>query len=139
MRLGADHIDGALPPLIHRVRDAGHPVVWVCDPMHGNGLTTRAGVKTRRFDDIMRELRGFFAVCRAEDVWPGGVHLEFTGDDVTECVGGEEPVAESDLGIRYATLCDPRLNARQSLDLAFQVAELLAPKRRSKVGGPGKA
>ena len=128
-RLGAARVEDTLPSLIRHVRAAGHPVVWVCDPMHGNGLTTRDGVKTRRFDDIMRELRAFFAVCRAEGVWPGGVHLEFTGDDVTECVGGVEPVSESDLGTRYATLCDPRLNARQSLDLAFRVAELLAPKR----------
>lgn len=129
VRLGADRLESLLPPLVRGVRDAGHPVVWVCDPMHGNGLRTRGGVKTRRFDDIMRELRGFFDVCRAEGVWPGGVHLEFTGDDVTECVGGAEPVSERDLTSRYATLCDPRLNARQSLDVAFQVAELLRPSR----------
>ena len=133
VRLGADRLESLLPPLVRGVRDSGHPVVWVCDPMHGNGLRTRDGVKTRRFDDIMRELRGFFDVCRAEGVWPGGVHLEFTGDDVTECVGGAEPVSERDLSSRYATLCDPRLNARQSLDVAFQVAELLRP-RRARVG-----
>jgi len=128
-RLGAGRVEERLPALIRGARDAGHPVIWVCDPMHGNGLRTRAGVKTRRFDDIMRELRGFFAACHAEGAWPGGVHLEFTGDDVTECVGGAEPVSEGDLSRRYATLCDPRLNARQSLDLAFLVAELLRPKR----------
>ena len=133
VRLGADRLESLLPPLVRGVRDSGHPVVWVCDPMHGNGLRTRDGVKTRRFDDIMGELRGFFAACRAEGVWPGGVHLEFTGDDVTECVGGAEPVSERDLSSRYATLCDPRLNARQSLDVAFQVAELLRP-RRARVG-----
>jgi 3-deoxy-7-phosphoheptulonate synthase len=127
-RLGADKVESLLPPLLRAVRDAGHPVVWACDPMHGNGVVTTGGIKTRRFDDIMSELRGFFAACRAEDVWPGGVHLEFTGDDVTECVGGVEPVAESDLGDRYSSLVDPRLNARQSLDVAFQVAELLRPK-----------
>ena len=127
-RLGVDQVESVLPPLIRAVRDAGHPVIWACDPMHGNGLVTTGGIKTRRFDDIMGELRGFFAACRSEGAWPGGVHLEFTGEDVTECVGGAEPVAESDLGIRYSTLVDPRLNARQSLDVAFQVAELLRPK-----------
>ncbi len=128
-RLGADRVESLLPPLVRAVRDSGHPVVWACDPMHGNALRTPEGVKTRRFDDIMRELRDFFAVCRAERVWPGGVHLEFTGDDVTECVGGADPVSESELSARYSTLCDPRLNARQSLDVAFRVAELLAPER----------
>jgi len=129
VRLGADRVEDLLPPLIRAVREAGYPVIWACDPMHGNGLMTPEGVKTRRFDDIMRELRGFFRVCRAEGVWPGGVHLEFTGDDVTECVGGVEPVSEGDLGVHYSTLCDPRLNAKQSLDVAFQVAELLTPGR----------
>ena len=127
-RLGVDGVETRLPPLIRAIRRAGHPVIWACDPMHGNGVVTTGGVKTRRFDDIMGELRGFFAACRAEGAWPGGVHLEFTGEDVTECVGGAEPVAESDLGIHYSTLVDPRLNARQSLDVAFQVAELLRPK-----------
>jgi 3-deoxy-7-phosphoheptulonate synthase len=126
-RLGADQVQDVLPPLVRAVRDEGYPVVWACDPMHGNGRLTEDGVKTRLVDDIMRELLGFFRVCRAEGVWPGGMHLEFTGDDVTECVGGAEPVAESELGCRYDTLCDPRLNARQSLDVAFQVAELLHP------------
>ena len=128
MRLGADHVEQALPPLIRAVTAAGHPVVWASDPMHGNGLVTAGGIKTRRFDDIMRELTSFFAVCRAEGAWPGGMHLEFTGDNVTECVGGVEPVAEDDLGIHYSSLVDPRLNARQSLDVAFQVAELLRPR-----------
>ena len=128
MRLGAEHVEQALPPLIRAVTKAGHPVVWACDPMHGNGLVTSGGIKTRRFDDIMGELTAFFAVCRAEGAWPGGVHLEFTGDNVTECVGGVEPVAEDDLGIHYSSLVDPRLNARQSLDVAFQVAELLRPR-----------
>jgi 3-deoxy-7-phosphoheptulonate synthase len=128
-RLGADRVEELLPPLVRAVKESGHPVVWTCDPMHANGLMTHDGMKTRRFDDIMRELRGFFSVCRAEGVWPGGVHLEFTGDDVTECVGGADPIVESELCSRYSTLCDPRLNARQSLDVAFQVAELLAPER----------
>jgi 3-deoxy-7-phosphoheptulonate synthase len=128
MRLGAEHVEPALPPLIRAVTEAGHPVVWASDPMHGNGLVTAGGIKTRRFDDIMRELTAFFAVCRAEGAWPGGMHLEFTGDNVTECVGGAEPIAEDDLGIHYSSLVDPRLNARQSLDVAFQVAELLRPR-----------
>jgi len=126
-RLGADRVEEVLPPLVRAVQESGHPVVWACDPMHGNGRLTEDGVKTRLVDDIMRELLGFFRVCRAQGVWPGGMHLEFTGDDVTECVGGAEPVSESELGCRYDTLCDPRLNARQSLDVAFQVAELLRP------------
>jgi 3-deoxy-7-phosphoheptulonate synthase len=126
-RLGVERVDSVLPPLIRAVSAAGFPVVWACDPMHGNGLVTAGGIKTRRFDDIMTELTAFFAVCRGEGAWPGGVHLEFTGDDVTECVGGVEPVLEHDLGDRYASLVDPRLNARQSLDVAFQVAELLRP------------
>ena len=131
-RLGADRVEELLPPLVRAVKESGHPVVWACDPMHANGLMTGDGMKTRRFDDIMRELRGFFAVCRAEGVWPGGVHLEFTGDDVTECVGGADPISENELCSRYSTLCDPRLNARQSLDVAFQVAELLAPERAQR-------
>jgi len=127
-RLGVDQVEQLLPRVIHAVRKAGHPVVWACDPMHGNGMVTAGGIKTRRFDDIMGELTAFFAVCRGEGAWPGGMHLEFTGDDVTECVGGVEPVAEDDLGIHYSSLVDPRLNARQSLDVAFQVAELLRPR-----------
>jgi 3-deoxy-7-phosphoheptulonate synthase len=127
-RLGVAHVEDVLPRVIRAVTEAGHPVVWACDPMHGNGLVTDGGIKTRRFDDIMSELEAFFAVCRAQGAWPGGVHLEFTGDDVTECVGGAEPVAEDDLGLHYSSLVDPRLNARQSLDVAFQVAELLHPR-----------
>jgi 3-deoxy-7-phosphoheptulonate synthase len=114
-----------LPPLVRAVRDAGHPVVWACDPMHGNLIRTAGGVKTRRFDDVLTEIEGFFAACRAEGAWPGGVHLEFTGEDVTECLGGPDDVLEEHLRGNYSTLCDPRLNARQSLDLAFRVAELL--------------
>ncbi len=93
--------------------------------MHANVVTTKAGHKTRRFDSIMKEIAGFFAVHRALGTWPGGVHIEFCGDDVTECLGGSEEVLESQLDTRYETLCDPRLNARQSLDLAFRLAELM--------------
>ena len=125
IRMGAGHIDAALPPLVDALRDAEHPVVWVCDPMHANVFRTASGIKTRSFEAIMAELLEFFAVCRRTSVWPGGVHLEFTGEDVTECLGGSEAVLEEALTTRYESLCDPRLNARQSLDLAFRVAELM--------------
>jgi 3-deoxy-7-phosphoheptulonate synthase len=124
-RMGADRVGEALPPLIRAVRDAGHPVVWVCDPMHANTFRTATGRKTRDFGHIMAEIEGFFAVHHAEGTWPGGVHLEITGDDVTECLGGGDNLSEAQLDDAYTTLCDPRLNARQSLDLAFHVAELM--------------
>ncbi len=124
-RMGADHVGEALPPLLEAVKASGHPVVWACDPMHGNTFQHDSGYKTRRFEDIMRELRGFFDTCHAADVWPGGVHVELTGDNVTECLGGADAVLGEQLEQRYETMCDPRLNARQSLDLAFEVAELL--------------
>jgi len=124
-RYGAGDIETGLPPLLRAVRDEGHPVVWVCDPMHGNTFTAEGGRKTRRFDDIVAELQGFFAAHREVGTWPGGVHVELTGDDVTECLGGVEDIVEGQLEQRYTSACDPRLNARQSLDLAFAVAELL--------------
>jgi 3-deoxy-7-phosphoheptulonate synthase len=124
-RIGAARVRELLPPLLHAVRDAGHPVVWVCDPMHANTFVSASGHKTRRFDDVMAELEGFFAAHRDVGTWPGGVHIEFTGEDVTECLGGAEAVGEDQLDHRYETLCDPRLNARQALDLAFRVAELM--------------
>jgi 3-deoxy-7-phosphoheptulonate synthase len=126
-RMGAEKVGECLPPLVEAVRDAGHPVVWACDPMHGNTFTAKSGRKTRHFEDIASEIDGFFAVHRAAGTWAGGVHLELTGDDVTECLGGSTIVGDDDLGIRYETMCDPRLNARQSLDLAFRIAELLHP------------
>ena len=124
-RMGADRIEEGLRPLLRAVRDCGQPVVWTCDPMHGNTFTAPSGRKTRHFDAILEEIRGFFAAHRAEGTWPGGVHVELTGDDVTECLGGAEQLLDDDLGLRYETMCDPRLNGRQSLDLAFRVAELL--------------
>jgi 3-deoxy-7-phosphoheptulonate synthase len=124
-RFGADRIADLLPPILRAVEAEGHPVVWTCDPMHGNTFTSEGGRKTRRFDDILSELRSFFDVHRDEGTWPGGVHVELTGDDVTECLGGAEEILEVDLEARYTTACDPRLNARQSLDLAFRVAEFL--------------
>jgi 3-deoxy-7-phosphoheptulonate synthase len=124
-RLGVANVTTALGPIVRAVTDAGHPVVWECDPMHGNTFTSEGGRKTRHFDDVLGEIRGFFAVHHAEGTWPGGVHVELTGDDVTECLGGVEDILEEHLPLRYTTTCDPRLNARQSIDLAFRVAELL--------------
>jgi 3-deoxy-7-phosphoheptulonate synthase len=124
-RMGAAHVSDALPPLLRAVEAAGHPAVWACDPMHGNTFTSESGHKTRRFDDVLTEIQGFFAAAREAGIQPGGVHVELTGDDVTECLGGAEDILPGQLGLRYTTTCDPRLNARQSLDLAFRVAELL--------------
>jgi 3-deoxy-7-phosphoheptulonate synthase len=124
-RMGADRIGDALPPVLRDVTAARHPVVWACDPMHANTFTHASGYKTRRLDDIMREIEGFFAACDAAGVAPGGVHVELTGENVTECLGGSDEVLDEHLEERYETMCDPRLNARQSLDLAFRVAELL--------------
>jgi 3-deoxy-7-phosphoheptulonate synthase len=124
-RMGADRVADALPPLLRAVKRAGHPVVWACDPMHGNTFVHESGYKTRDFDVVMTEVERFFLACHGEDVWPGGVHVELTGDDVTECLGGGDDLRGDQLENRYETRCDPRLNARQSLDLAFRVAELV--------------
>jgi 3-deoxy-7-phosphoheptulonate synthase len=124
-RMGAERVGETLPPLVRAVHEAGHPVVWICDPMHANTFRTASGRKTRDFGHIMAEIEGFFAVHHAEGTWPGGVHLEITGDDVTECLGGGDSLSEEQLDDAYTTLCDPRLNARQSLDLTFHVAELM--------------
>jgi len=124
-RMGAENVQQLLPPLLAAVVAEEHPVLWACDPMHGNTIRTADGTKTRRFDAVMTEIEGFFAACWAAGTRPGGVHLEFTGMDVTECLGGADDVLESQLSSRYETLCDPRLNARQSLDLAFRLAELM--------------
>jgi 3-deoxy-7-phosphoheptulonate synthase len=124
-RLGAERVRTALPPLLEAVRDSEIPVVWACDPMHANRVRTANDTKTLHFDSIMEELQGFFSAHREVGTWPGGVHIEFTGEDVTECLGGSTAVLEAQLDHRYETLCDPRLNGRQSLDLAFRVAELM--------------
>jgi 3-deoxy-7-phosphoheptulonate synthase len=124
-RLGAGSVREALPPLLRAVRESEIPVVWSCDPMHGNTFVAPSGHKTRRFEDVMAEIEGFFAAHREVGTWPGGIHLEFTGEDVTECLGGSEAVREEQLEHRYETLCDPRLNARQALDCAFLIAELM--------------
>jgi 3-deoxy-7-phosphoheptulonate synthase len=124
-RMGVDAVRDKLPPLIRKVSESGHPVVWQCDPMHGNTFASESGRKTRHFDDVLGEIQGYFAVHRSLGTWPGGVHVELTGDDVTECLGGIGDILEEQLPLRYTTACDPRLNARQSIDLAFRVAELL--------------
>lgn len=123
-RLGADKVRDLLPPLVEEVTQRGSPVTWICDPMHGNTFEAPSGHKTRRFDHVLDEVAGFFEVHRALGTHPGGIHVEFTGDDVTECVGGGHGIVEDDLHQRYETACDPRLNRRQSLDLAFMVAEM---------------
>ncbi|QIX26329.1 3-deoxy-7-phosphoheptulonate synthase class II [Nocardioides sp. JQ2195] len=124
-RFGASKIRDGLPSLVEKVTAAGVRVAWVCDPMHGNTFEASSGYKTRRFDDVIEEVQGFFDVHRSLGTWPGGVHVELTGDDVTECVGGGEALAEMDLGNRYESVCDPRLNRVQSLELSFLVAEML--------------
>ena len=123
-RMGASEIRSALPPVVAKVAASGAHVTWVCDPMHGNTIEAPDGHKTRRVEDILAEVTGFFEVHRALGTHPGGIHIEFTGDDVTECVGGSHGITEDDLINRYETACDPRLNRSQSLDLAFRVAEL---------------
>jgi 3-deoxy-7-phosphoheptulonate synthase len=125
-RMGAGRVRDALPALVEKVRAGGAVVTWVCDPMHGNTFDAPDGRKTRRFDDVIDEVRGFFEVHRALGTHPGGLHMELTGDDVTECLGGSGGIGESDLPMRYQTVCDPRLNHQQSLELAFLVAEMLA-------------
>ncbi|MBP7929456.1 MAG: 3-deoxy-7-phosphoheptulonate synthase class II [Acidimicrobiia bacterium] len=124
-RMGAERVRETLPALLTAVKDAGHPVVWICDPMHGNTFSSSVGYKTRHFEDILTEVAGFFAAHEQAGTWPGGVHLELTGEDVTECLGGGDDLVEENLDQRYETMCDPRLNARQSLDLAFRISELL--------------
>jgi 3-deoxy-7-phosphoheptulonate synthase len=128
-RMGANHVTEKLRPILRAVTDAGHPVVWACDPMHGNTYTAPNGRKTRHFDEIIREIAGFVEAHRAEQTWPGGIHVELTGANVTECVGGADELSDTDLDHRYETICDPRLNGRQSIDLAFHLAELVAKAR----------
>ena len=124
-RFGAGRIRDGLPHLVEKVTAAGVNVAWVCDPMHGNTFEASSGYKTRRFDDVIEEVQGFFDVHRSLGTWPGGVHVELTGDDVTECVGGGEMLQDADLSHRYESVCDPRLNRVQSLELSFLVAEML--------------
>lgn len=122
-RMGVDEVEKHMPSFIRAVKQEGHPVVWSCDPMHGNTFATDSNVKTRRFNDILEEIKTTFAVHRAEGSYLGGVHLELTGDNVTECVGGANGLNESGLNLNYETYCDPRLNYEQSLEMAFLVAK----------------
>ncbi len=125
-RMGAEKVAKHLPPLLQAVSAANHPVVWECDPMHGNTYTTAGGRKTRHFEDVMTEIDHYFVAHNSVGTWPGGIHLEITGEDVTECVGGAEAISDNDLERRYETMCDPRLNGTQSLELAFRIAERLS-------------
>ena len=124
-RMGVERISEVLPPLVEALRDDGRAVVWACDPMHGNTFRVVGGQKTRHFDDVLSETAQFFEVHQSLGTWPGGLHIELTGDDVTECLGGGSRLDEADLDLNYTTICDPRLNATQSLDMAFHVAEFL--------------
>ena len=124
-RMGARAVRDALPPIVERVSESGAQVTWICDPMHGNTFSSTTGFKTRHFDDVVDEVHGFFDVHRALGTVPGGIHVELTGNDVTECLGGSEKILDADLEKRYESLCDPRLNHQQSLELAFLVAEML--------------
>jgi 3-deoxy-7-phosphoheptulonate synthase len=128
-RMGADKVEGKLPPLIRAVAREGRQVVWCCDPMHGNTVTSSTGYKTRSVDRVLAEVKGFFAVHEAEGSYAGGIHFEMTGQDVTECIGGAQAITETALADRYHTHCDPRLNASQALELAFLIAEELKRKR----------
>lgn len=122
-RMGADQVEEKLTPLLKATKAGGRNVLWACDPMHGNTIKSSTGFKTRPFDSVLGEVKGFFRACRDQDVFPGGVHIEMTGQNVTECTGGQFAVSDEDLSSRYHTHCDPRLNANQSLELAFQIAE----------------
>lgn len=131
-RMGANNLANELPKLVRRVKQEGRNVVWSSDPMHGNTIKADNGLKTRNFDAIHKELRHFFAIHQAEGTYPGGIHLEMTGEDVTECTGGAYRISEADLSSRYRTQCDPRLNADQVLELAFLVAESLKAARNGE-------
>ena len=124
-RMGNGKVRDALPPIVEKVASSGHQVIWQCDPMHGNTHESSTGYKTRHFDRIVDEVQGFFEVHRKLGTHPGGIHVELTGEDVTECLGGAQEISDADLAGRYETACDPRLNTQQSLELAFLVAEML--------------
>ena len=132
-RMGADKVEARLPPLLRAVKRAGAKVVWSCDPMHGNTIKSSNGYKTRPFDRVLAEVRGFFAAHQAEGSHAGGVHVEMTGQDVTECIGGAKAVTEQSLADRYHTHCDPRVNASQALELSFLIADTLKRKRRQQL------
>ena len=133
-RMGADKVLAKLPTLLKAVKKSGASVVWCCDPMHGNTVKASSGYKTRRIEDVMKEVEGFFAAHDEVDTYPGGIHFEMTGQNVTECVGGVVSVTEESLGDRYHTHCDPRLNASQALELAFLIANLMKKRRDQSAG-----
>jgi 3-deoxy-7-phosphoheptulonate synthase len=133
-RMGAGEVETRLPPLVRAVEREGRKVVWSCDPMHANTVESSGGYKTRHVDRILEEVRGFFSVHQAEGTYAGGVHFEMTGQDVTECIGGAEAIAENALSSRYHTHCDPRLNARQALELAFVISDMLKEERQLNGG-----
>ena len=137
-RMGAGKVGELLPALVRAVKEEGRTAVWACDPMHGNTIKAQNGYKTRRFEAILGEVRDFFDILRAEGTHPGGIHVELTGQNVTECIGGARAVTEASLGDRYHTHCDPRLNASQSLELAFSVAEALKAER-DRVNGSARS
>ena len=132
-RMGADKVEAKLPVLVRAVAREGRKVVWCCDPMHGNTVTSSNGYKTRSVDRVLAEVKGFFAVHDAEGSYAGGIHFEMTGQDVTECIGGAQAITETALADRYHTHCDPRLNASQALELAFLISEALKKKRVGEV------
>jgi 3-deoxy-7-phosphoheptulonate synthase len=138
-RFGADKLDTALPPLLRTVKREGRKLLWVSDPMHGNTIKTSTGYKTRPIERVAQEVRNFFAACRAEGAYAGGVHLEMTGKNVTECTGGARAISEADLHDRYHTYCDPRLNAEQAIEMAFMVADLLKTERLAAPERPVRA
>jgi 3-deoxy-7-phosphoheptulonate synthase len=129
--MGAKNVEQALPPLVDAVRRANRRVLWVCDPMHGNGITTASGLKTRNFEDILTEIERSFAVHTKLGSELGGVHFELTGEDVTECIGGG--LTESDLDKKYLSVCDPRLNYRQALEMALRLGGLMSGARRARL------
>jgi 3-deoxy-7-phosphoheptulonate synthase len=131
-RCGADKVAEHLPTLVRAVKREGRNVVWSCDPMHGNTIKASSGYKTRPFERILSEVKDFFAVHAAEGTYPGGIHLEMTGKNVTECTGGARAISDADLKDRYHTYCDPRLNAEQAIEMAFLVAELLKHARSGR-------
>ena len=135
-RMGSDKVEALLPPLVRRVAREGRKVVWSCDPMHGNTIKSSSGYKTRPFDRVLAEVKRFFSVHETEGTYAGGVHFEMTGRDVTECIGGAQAITEEGLSDRYHTHCDPRLNASQSLELAFLIAEELKTRRLAAEPGP---
>ncbi len=137
VRMGHDKVAALLPPLVRAVQRQGRSVVWSCDPMHGNTVKAASGYKTRPFDRIMAEIETFFAVHHAEGTYPGGIHIEMTGQNVTECTGGAQAITDAALSDRYHTYCDPRLNAQQSLEVAFLLAERLKAARQERAAaGP---